>query len=286
MVVLIFFLIFLLSVNTVYAEPERIVSLAPNVTETLYYLRAGDKIKGVTDFCDWPEDVKSKTRVGGMLNPSFEKIVSLKPDMVIISKDGTPKEVYLRFKKLKMNIYVFNTRYIRELPQEIIKLGQAIAREEESIKVAREFNEEINKLRKSFNNQRALFIIWLEPLIVAGTNSHIHEIMEILGLKNIAHDVPYTFNQINIEEIIKRDPEIIFIGKGHFPEEYTKNFLSKIKHTTAVKKGQIYYITDRIYHLSPRIVEGIKEMSQIGYNLNNKIKNGKNNYSWSWQSQR
>jgi len=116
-----------------------------------------------------------------------------------------------------------------------------------------------------------MFIIWFEPLIAAGANSHINEIMNILGLKNIASDIPLTYVQLNIEEIIKRDPEIIFIGDGHAGKEYLEKLLERIKYTSAVKKSHVYYINETIYHLSPRIIEGIKEMSRIGYNLSKKV---------------
>ena len=265
-------LLFIFFTSSVWAEePQRIVSLAPNVTETLYYLGAGDKIVGVTEFCNWPEEVKNKPRVGGMINPSYEKIISLKPDMVIISKDGTPKEVYERLKKFNLNVYVFNARHISNLPEEIIKLGETIGKKNEGIKIAKKIIMDINELKKSFKKQKAIFIIWLEPLIAVGANSHINEIMNILGLKNIASDIPLTYVPLNVEEIIKKDPEIIFIGEGHAGKEYLEKFLERIKYTSAVKKSRVYYINETIYHLSPRIIEGIKDMSRIGYNLNKKV---------------
>jgi len=96
MVVLKAFLIILIFFSFAFAESQRIISLAPNVTETLYYLEANDKLIAVSNYCNWPNEIKNKPKVGGMINPSFEKILSLKPDLVIISRDGTPKEVYQR----------------------------------------------------------------------------------------------------------------------------------------------------------------------------------------------
>ncbi|ODA43874.1 Vitamin B12 ABC transporter, B12-binding component BtuF [Thermodesulfovibrio sp. N1] len=256
MVVLRVFLIILIFFSSAFADPQRIVSLAPNVTETLYYLEANDKLIGVTNYCNWPEEVKNKPKIGGMINPSFEKILSLKPDLVIISRDGTPKEVYKRLIDLGLNVYVFAPKNLKELPQEIIKLGNIIGRTKKAKEVAQNFQREINKIKKVFHGEKALFIIWHEPIIVAGESSHIDEIMKILGLNNIAK-----FSSMNVEEIIKKNPEVIFLGTGH--EVTVKHLLFQLKDTTALKKGNIFYVSDKVYRLSPRIIEGIKEMVDI-----------------------
>lgn len=259
MVILRVVIILLIFATNGFAEPKRIISLAPSVTETLYYLGAMDRVVAVSQFCNWPEGLK-KPKVGGMMNPSFEKILALKPDLVIISKDVTPKEVYQRLKELKIQTYVFAPQSLKELPYEIIKLGYVIGKEKEAKKVASYLERQIKKIKKIYNGERALFIIWSEPLIVADKSSHINEIMELLGLKNIADA-----SSINIERIIKMNPEIIFIGEGHKIKPTT--LIHKLKDTTAVKKGHVYFMSDKIYHLSPRIIEGIKEMASFRSNL-------------------
>jgi len=281
MVVLKAFLIILIFFSYAFAESQRIISLAPNVTETLYYLEANDKLIAVSNYCNWPKEIKNKPKVGGMINPSFEKILSLKPDLVIISRDGTPKEVYQRLIDLGLNVHVFAPKNLRELPQEIIKLGSIIGRANKAKEVAQNFQRELNKIRKVFNGEKALFIIWHEPIIVASESSHIDEIMKNLGLNNIAKFssrmgfFPFSLAQnqnnrmkpqndtggINVEEIIKNNPEVIFLGTGH--EVLIDHLLSQLKDTSAVKKGNIFYVSDKIYRLSPLIVEGIKEMAGI-----------------------
>lgn len=265
-----FLKIFIFIVFFVYsaeAYPERIVSLAPNVTETLYYLGAGDRIVGVTEFCKWPDDVNKKERVGGMINPSFEKILALKPDLVIISRDGTPFEVYKRLIDLGVNVYVFHVKSFFELPFELLKLGEYIGRHREAKFLAEYFNLKMNKMKNSFNGQKGLFIIWTEPLTVASESSHIGEIIRFLGLKNIAsNSLPYM--EINIEEIIRLNPDIIFIGIGHNRNFNHSSIIEKLKQTNAVKKGNVFLISEKIYHLSPRIIEGIEE-----------IANGKNSFN-------
>lgn len=254
-VALLFFLFF----SHAFGEPQKIISLAPNVTETLYEIGAGDKIVGVSDFCSFPPEVKSKPKVGGMLNPSYEKILSLAPDLVIISREGTPLEVYDKLINLGLKVHVFNPNSIFNLKQEILKLGELLGKSREAKKVADQFERKINSFRNSFNGERALFIIWHEPLTVAGESSHIGEIMRLIGLKNIANNsLPYY--SMNIEQIIKANPEVIYIGLGH--KLNLNSLLLKLKDTKAVKDGKVFMIGDSIYHLSPRLLHGIREMVQ------------------------
>uniref|UniRef100_A0A7C4EK88 Fe/B12 periplasmic-binding domain-containing protein n=1 Tax=Thermodesulfovibrio aggregans TaxID=86166 RepID=A0A7C4EK88_9BACT len=258
---LVFFIVFLIYPALSFAESQRIISLAPSVTETIYYLGAIDRLIAVSNYCKWPEEVKNKPKAGGMIDPSYEKILALKPDLVIISKDVTPKEVYNRLIELGIKVHVYAPKSLKDMPYELIRLGIAIGKEREAKIAAHEFQKNIKKIKKFFSGQKALFIVWAEPLTVAGGKSHINEIFNLVGLKNIAES-----SSINIETVIKLNPDIIFFGAGH--KTAPEKLLSKLKDTNAVKKGNIYYVSDKIYHLSPRIIEGINEMIKIGYNLN------------------
>lgn len=257
---LLIFIVFLIFPLLSFAQPQRIISLAPSVTEAIYYLGAIDRLVGVSDYCKWPEQTKTKPKVGGMMNPSYEKILALNPDLIVISKDVTPKEIYIRLTELGMKVHVYAPESLKHMPDELIKLGIAIGREREAKDVASQFQKDIKKVKKAFNGQKALFVVWAEPLVVAGKSSHINEIMNLLGLRNIAES-----SSINLEIVIKLNPDVIFFGAGH--KTVPEKLLSKLKNTNAVKKGNIYFISDKIYHLSPRIIEGIREMASI------KIKN-------------
>ena len=112
------------------SPPKRIISLAPSTTEILYALGLGDHIVGVTTFCDYPEAAKAKAKIGGMSNPSLEAVVSLKPDIVVMTTDGNPKEFEERLRSLKIMTYVFTARRLSELPQGIRELGRGAGSKE------------------------------------------------------------------------------------------------------------------------------------------------------------
>ena len=107
-------------------SPERIVSLAPSTTEILFAAGLGEKIVGVTNFCDHPEEAKLKPKIGGMSNPSLEKVVSLQPDIVVMTTDGNPREFELKLRSLKIKTFVFKSLTMAELPDGIRKMGAAL----------------------------------------------------------------------------------------------------------------------------------------------------------------
>jgi iron complex transport system substrate-binding protein len=259
------------------AEPQkRIVSLAPNVTEILFALGLDEKIVGVSSFCDYPEEAKKKTKVGGMSNPSLESVVSLKPDIVILSTDGNPKEFEERLRSMKIRTYVFRTKGITDLPQGIRDMGAALDAKEKAEKLARDIETRLGKIRdlkseagagKKRNDTarkiKAMFIIWPEPLIVAGPGSVADDALSVLGIENIAADTKSSYPKYSIEEILSLAPDIIFIGKGKGMDKVSEGLLRRLKSVPAVKNEKVFYVSDYLYRLGPRTVMGIEELARL-----------------------
>lgn len=257
------------------APPERIVSLAPAVTEMLYALGLGEKTVAVTTFCDYPPEAKGKPKIGGMSNPSLEAVVSLRPDIVVMTTDGNPKEFHERLESLGLKTYVFRARRISELPGALRELGAALGVKERAEELAAGIEKKLK--RPDYKGRRhtalkTLFIVWPEPLIVAGPGTAIDDAIILLGHKNIAGDSMGdeeawswgAYPKFSVEEVIRRGPDVIFIGGGH--EEMSRvseKLLMRLKSTPAVKKGNVHYVGDRLYRLGPRVVEGVEELAVI-----------------------
>jgi iron complex transport system substrate-binding protein len=262
----------LLLVTPVFAGelPNRIISLAPNLTEILFALGLKERIVGVTNFCDYPEETKKKPKVGGIFNPSIEAVVSLKPDIVVMTTDGNLKEFEDRLHSLKIKTYVFKAKRLSDLPREIRDLGLTLGVKEKAEILAKETEVAINKFANSSlvtrhwsPKKKALFIIWPEPLIVAGSRTAIDDAISLLGCENIASGTHTAYPKYSVEEIIRQAPDVIFIGKGHVNMQgVSRGLLEKLSEVPAIKNGHVCYISDSIYRLGPRVVKGIEEMER------------------------
>lgn len=247
--------------------PQRIISLAPSLTEILYAIGLGDRIIAVTDFCDWPPEAREKPRVGGMINPSLEAILSMKPDIIVMAADGNPLELKERLASLGMNTHVLGAKRLAELPPAIRALGKTLGVDKEAEALALDIEEKFAGLRRNVRHgagEKAIFIVWPEPLIVAGPDTPIHDAFNLLGLENIAAAAPSDYPKYSIEDVIVRSPSVIFIGKGHADmERFSERLLKRLSGVDAVKNHRVYYVSDSILRLGPRIVEGIDELKEF-----------------------
>jgi len=249
------------------SSPRRIVSLAPALTEILFALGAGDRVIGVTSFCDHPPEAKKKAKIGGMSNPSLESIVELKPDIVVMTTDGNPREVDDRLRAMSLKTYVWTSRTLAELPGGIRDLGGAMGVTERGEKLAREIEEGIekNRIQKSGarSQKKVVYIVWPEPLLVAGPGTAIHDAIALLGLENVAAHAPSSYPRYSIEELIRSSPDVLVIGKGAGMDIRTvsQGILKKLASVPAVKNGKVCYVSDNLYRLAPRVIQGIEELA-------------------------
>ncbi|MBN2653496.1 MAG: ABC transporter substrate-binding protein [Nitrospirae bacterium] len=266
---LLFAIIFLLVPGLAFSasDYQRIISLSPSVTEILYQMGMQDKIAAVTNVCDYPAAARQKPKVGSMVNPSIEDILLIKPDIVIMTDEGVPLWVKQRLDHLNIKIHVFRARRLQELPGAIRTLGIALGQQKNSEILAASIEQKITSLKQgspvSKKRKKALFAIWPDPLTIVGGGTGIDDAINILGLKNIAADLHMPYPRVSLEEIISKEPDIIFLGRGNIAaEDVYRHLLKRLYMLDAVKNNRICYISDKIYRLGPRIVEGIEEMSE------------------------
>lgn len=238
------------------------------MTELLFALDLGERVVGVTTFCDFPEEAKKRPKIGGMSNPSLEAIVTLKPDIVVMTTDGNPKEIEERLRSFKIKTYVFRAKQIKEFSQAIRDLGAAVGARERADRLAGEIEATLNSFRDTSRvtrhasrKKKVLFIVWPEPLIVAGRGSIADNAMTTLGAENIAESSQTAYPKYSIEEILRSAPDIIFIGRGKGMEEVSAGLLHRLKTVPAVKNGKVFYVGDYLYRLTPRTMKGVEELA-------------------------
>jgi iron complex transport system substrate-binding protein len=251
-------------------QPRRIISLAPNMTEMLFALGLGNRVVGVTTFCDRPAEAMEKPKVGGMSTPSLEAVVSLRPDIVMITTDGNPAGVDMRLRDLGLDVYISRARSIHELPEEVLRIGRLLGATGQAEALSGRIERTIDKYRvpeAGGSGEKVAFIIWPEPLMLAGDGTAVDDVIRLLGYRNLAGGTGINYPRFSLEELITRAPDHVFIGVGegmiNSEEDVRKlsaRLVSRLKHTPAFKRGRIHFVSDSLYRLGPRVVDGIEEL--------------------------
>ena len=253
-------------VNVAFA-PQRIVSLAPGITETLYALGLEDQIVGVTTFCDWPAAARTKTKIGGFTNPSIEKIVSLKPDLILATADGNRKDTVQQLERLGLPVYVTNPSNIDGFLKSLFHMGKITNREKEAGLLVEKLEKKLKNITHQIRHKkkpRVFFQLGLEPMITAGRGTLINEIIERAGGVNIAGQDVANYPRYSAEGIIGASPDIIIFAPMVNDKTFAgvKRFWKKFGEVPAVKNNKIYPIdADLINRASPRIFDAVEMMA-------------------------
>ncbi len=253
------------------SAPRRIISLAPSITETLFAIGAGDRIVGVTTFDDYPPEVKRIFKVGGFSNPNLERILYLKPELVL-GISNIHAEIVKRLRKLKVPCFTFKLfDKLSRLYHEIEVLGKLTGREKSAENLIRKLKEKIYQLRKKGRllkrHPRVFMVIWDNPLVTVGRGSYIHELIEIAGGKSITSSLPAPFPLYSVENLAKESPDIIVVAGGKGGMSLSKGRVLKMlkgRGIKAVEEGSVYEVEgDLLFRLSPRIVDGLNALYGI-----------------------
>jgi len=248
------------------APPQRIVSLAPAMTEILFDLGVGERVVGVTSFCDRPPQARQRSKVGGMANPSLEAVMALKPDLVVMTADGNPKGVARRLERLGVETFVFRGKRLREIPTGIRELGERIGARKEAERLAMELERTVERCScrsrsGSHVRKKVLFVLWPDPLMVAGPGTLIDDVVSLAGFENIAADAGTPYPRFAVEEVLRRSPDAIIFGRGHGDMANPKTkLLRRLERLQAVQGGHVFSAGDALYRPGPRIPDGIDEL--------------------------
>jgi iron complex transport system substrate-binding protein len=254
---------------TVLFPPKKIVSLAPNITEILFSLGLDQEIVGVSIHCNFPEKVQGKVRVGSYVSLDFEKIVSLKPDLIIATGAGNTKDMVDRLERLGFPTFVIFPRNIEDVTRSVGHLSQLVGREKEGAEIIQEMKkrrERVVALTLGVPRPRVFLQIGEAPIVTVGKNSFADDLIRLAGGDNVAGNEKETYPRFGMEEILKRSPDVILISSMNPRGNYQRVLQewSRWKTIPAVKNGQIYLIdSDLIDRPSPRIVEGLEEIARI-----------------------
>lgn len=254
---------------------QRVVSLAPNITEILYRIDAGDRLVGRTEFCLYPPAARKIPTVGGYLNVDYEKIVSLKPELVLLLPNP---EMERKLQMLNLRIFTVSNETIEEILQSITAIGRILNKTDKAREVVEGIQDTLTWIKEhQISRERisTLIVIGREPgslrgLYVAGKNTYLSELVELCGGKNAFGDVPLRYFEVSREDLLTRNPELILefrIIDNPNPEQTIADLTrdwQALSQLRAVATSHIYIFSERAFLIpGPRVSEAAWKLFQL-----------------------
>lgn len=249
------------------SKPMRIVSIAPSITETLFALGLGDRVVGVTRFCNYPPEVLMRvgegklTVIGGVVDPSLEKIIGLNPDLVIATNLMKP-ELVKGLEEAGIPVVVVKTaESIEGIYRDIELIGNAAWSEREASTLIKELRSVIEfwmeRVRRA-EKVEAAEITWVNPLWVAGNGTYLHDVIEHAGGRNVFSDKS-GWVSVSDEELVERDPGVLITPYTHGQELIYVGIMEMKKR--GLIHGEVYAIdSDIISRPGPRVAVLFEEV--------------------------
>jgi iron complex transport system substrate-binding protein len=249
------------------APAQRIVSLAPHATESLYAAGAGDKLVATVDYSDYPEAAKKLPRVGGYSRLDLESITALKPDLIIAWESGNPPAQVDRLRALGLNIYISQPNQIEDVATQLERYGQLAGTENVARAAAERFRTRLAKLRQANAGKppvRVFYQVWKGPLTTVGGPQIISSAIRLCGGENVFGQINQMAPTISVEAVLEADPEVIVAtGMGDAAPEWLDDW-KKWARLTAVKRGNLFHINpDIMQRHTPRILDGTEKLCSL-----------------------
>jgi len=247
---------------------QRIVSLAPSLTETIYALGLQDRLVGDTDYCDYPPDAQKKTKVGGAINPSLEQIVALRPDIVLVTKSLNLIETVNALDHLGISSYGTDPHTVREIISSTERLAAVLGVPEAGTSIGTDLERHLAELQQRLNGlppRRVLFIVWSDPLISVGKSTFIADALRLAGATSIV-DSAQDWPQMSLEEVVRLQPDFLVFAASH--SETGQNDFDVLaerpgwRGLDAVRNRRFAVISDAVNRPAPRIVSAIEDLAR------------------------
>ncbi|MCK5241022.1 ABC transporter substrate-binding protein [bacterium] len=257
--------------------PQRIVSLAPVITETLYAIGAGDKVKGVTDYCDYPPEAAKVAKVGGYYDPNFEAILSLRPDLVILLPEH--KEHRQRFQYLRIATYTVEMNSIAGIMSTFIQLGSICQKEAQGFYLTETFRQKIMAVQKKTQNLSRKKVVlainrdYSEAVIreayVAGQDGFYNELLQFAGGTNAYQKKVPKYPKLSIEGLIALHTDVLIelipdSSQGSKSPAQLKQDWQAMPGLSEAQKKEVYILTGSyLVRPGPRVLQLLDDLVKI-----------------------
>jgi len=256
---------------TIEAPPQRIISLAPSNTEILFELDLGDRVVGVTDYCNFPAEALDKPKIGGPSTPSTESIVALEPDLVLAAGINSTDTI-TTLEGLGLTVFGIEATDLDDLLNDINTVGRITDREAEAETLTTNMRNRINVVTAKTaglspeETPRTFHICWHDPIYTAGQGTFIHDLIEKAGGENIFADIE-GYSAVDLETLIARDPEVIIVTAMGGANSSTWEWItteSRLAEVSARVNNREHFVESNwLERPGPRIVLGLEQLAKL-----------------------
>ena len=242
---------------------QRIVSLAPNLTELLFAAGAGARLVGTVAYSDFPAPARRVARVGDSSAIDVERVVALKPDVVLAWRSGNPPGTIAKLEQLGVRVFVTEPGTLEAIADEIVLFGRIAGTDDVAGKAAAQFRREITALRHDYQGRRPVSVfyqVWHEPLMTVNSKQVITEVIDLCGGRNIFAGLPALVPRVSLEAVLAANPEAIVTASDRPAAEALANW-SNWQQLRAVRDANLVVIPpDDISRPTPRLLNGARRL--------------------------
>jgi iron complex transport system substrate-binding protein len=248
------------------AKVDRVISLAPNLTEIVFAVGGGDALVGRTSYCDYPPEAKSVTEVGDTLHPSLERVISLKPQVVLIST-ASQLEVFTRqLQNQNIAVFVTDPHDLEGVFRTIEQVGEILGKKENAAALVQMLRRRTNVIEEAVKQKppvRVFYQLSAEPLYTAGHDAFVTDLMLRAGAISVTADLPGAWPKYSSESALAAKPDAIILPTGGSMGSGNSTVTEALRQSPAVRQGRVYKINDdHLVRPGPRAIDGLEEMAR------------------------
>jgi len=245
---------------------NRVISLAPNLTEIVFAVGGGDRLVGRTSYCDFPAEAKSVPEVGDTLHPSLERIISAKPQVVLISTASQLEIFTQQLQSQNIAVFVTDPHDLNGVFRTIEQVGEILGQKEQAGQLLQQLRQRVQTVEakvKSKQPVRVFYQVSAEPLYTAGHDAFVTDLIRRAGAISVTADVPGAWPKYSSESALATKPEAIILSTGGSMGSANSTVTESLRQSPAALQGRVYKINDdHLTRPGPRSIDGLEEMAR------------------------
>lgn len=245
---------------------DRVISLAPNLTEIVFAVGGGDRLVGNTTYCDYPAEAKTIAKVGDSLQPSLERIIALRPQVVLISTASQLEVFTQQLHDRNIAVFVTDPHDLEGVLRSIEQVGQILGQTEQAGQLVKRLRDRMTAVEQAVQKTKPLRVFYqtsAEPLYTIGKDAYVTDLIRRAGGVSVTADVPGAWPRYSNESALAANPEAIILPTGGSMGAANSSVTEALRKSPAALAGRVYKINDDyLARPGPRLIDGLEAMAR------------------------